>query len=291
MPPKQDRAYLPKKEADLIRRVIGRMLRPRASLTDLATKHELDYDVFREFIRGRASSLPTESDRAKIKAAAIGCLSELDLKTLEDAERLPPYVPRLPGKPPSPFELIVQRLNHKLVALLRNIQPFPLKDMSNKIEGVFDCYRLLPDRVVKSQMVITHKEGVSWLEFVEQWEREGELFEYWGYVFPTRDFLYFFGFNRKHGVPKMMFGRVLTSRGGAVSIRGISSAHAPDVTGIISGNILLEKCEHVSGGFGNPRRGIALEKTGDTTLLESAEFSATLLRLVTCAHSRRARVR
>jgi hypothetical protein len=29
----------------------------------------------------------------------------------------------------------------------------------------------------------------------------------------------------------------------------------------------------------------------DTTHLESAEFSATLLRLVTCAHSRRARVR
>jgi hypothetical protein len=28
-----------------------------------------------------------------------------------------------------------------------------------------------------------------------------------------------------------------------------------------------------------------------TSILESAEFSATLLRLVTCAHSRRARVR
>ena len=271
MPSVQERAHMPAKEADLIRRVIGTMLRPRASLSDLAIQHGLNYDVFREFIRGRASSLPCDADRNNIRAAAAACLPALGLTTLNEAARLPPYSPRRGVRTPGRFETMTRRFHHKVVALLRNVQPSPLKEAAGKIGGLFDCYRLLPDRVVKSQMVISYKEGLSWLDFVEQWERDGETLEYWGYIFPTRDFLYFCGFNRKHGVPKMMFGRLLSSRNGAVHIRGISAAHAPGMNGIMGGNIYLEKSGPINEESGNPRRLILLEKTGDMALSDVDE--------------------
>jgi hypothetical protein len=160
----------------------------------------------------------------------------------------------------------MERLGQRILTLLKRI---PLSESSGNIEGVFACYRLLPNsRVVKSQMVIFRRGDFPWLEFIEQWSRRpGEVIEYCGCVVPdSHDFFYFLGANRKYGYPKMMVGRRLDAPRGKVALTAISTAPAPAQSGVISGNLYLERLCSLPKRLAGIRRVIALGETVDANL-------------------------
>ncbi|HVO03742.1 MAG TPA: hypothetical protein VMT54_16180 [Candidatus Cybelea sp.] len=251
-------------QADLARRAIGAVLRPRKSVRELAEQCGADYDELRDFLRKRRSSFKTEQERDCIMRCASQCCELLGLSDLAAAKNLPPYSPRR-SRQNSEGSEVPLRLTLQLQKLLKSIPEKSLSHASS-ILGTYTCYRILADRVVRSKLFMFRRQDANWLEFAERWQRVGKVIEYDGYILPTESFLYFFGLHHRNGVPRTMVAHVLTS-GTRVEIIGLVTGHSPAAGGgVTSGHIVMQK---ESGNFRTSidfRNRANLEDTGDISL-------------------------
>lgn len=280
-----ERYTIPRKEADLLRRAIGAAIRPRKSVSELAIESRADYDVLRDFLRSRSSSFRRVEDRDSVRRCADQCLTLLGLKSLADAERLPPYAPRRTSTKSAATNANHSRLAHRLNAVLKSIPEKQLSDAASVLKGMFVCYRILEDKIVRSKIYIYRHGDASWLEFTEVWKREGDLVEYNGYIFPTAEFYYFFGTHRKYGVPRTIVGRISSKKGQALLIVGIVTGHSPARGMIVSSSIFMEKTASDFKSNQDFRMRVTLDETGDIDFGElpkpfASMFSSSHRRLV-----------
>ena len=218
----------------MLRRVIGASVSHRNSMWAMAERHGLPYYPLKNFIAGRTNSFTSEeakeavrklgkesAERLGYKAVAEAAAADTSLPERTTYSRRSVQASRAPTVV-SPSALASDFDAERLGVLLEKSSGSVL--FPERLLGIYDCYRLMPEGVFKSELAIARLPGSRQVEFSEKWIRGDTIVEYWGYVFPTVGFFYFVGANRQSGAPKLLVGRPPRPGGGALIIGSFLAA-------------------------------------------------------------------